>query len=135
MITKRIAYRDYNDVEREENFYFNLNKAELLEMDLTTAGGFQDMVKNIVDAKDNTRLYHLFKNIVLKAYGEKSADGKHFMKSEEISKQFEQTEAFSNLIVELLGNADTAAKFVSGILPADVAKEAEKEQARLLAAE
>lgn len=117
MIKKTITYTDYNGVERTEDFYFNLTKAELMEMEIGTTGGMADMIKRIIDAKDAPAIIKIFKELVLKAYGEKSADGKRFVKSEEISNGFAQTEAYSQLFMELATDADAAAAFVNGIIP------------------
>lgn len=117
MLKKTITYTDYNSVERTEDFYFNLTKAELMEMEIGTTGGMADMIKRIVDAKDAPAIIKIFKELVLKAYGEKSADGKRFVKSEEISNGFAQTEAYSQLFMELATDADAAAAFVNGIIP------------------
>ena len=117
MLKKTITYTDYNSVERTEDFYCNLTKAELMEMEIGTTGGMADMIKRIVDAKDAPAIIKIFKELVLKAYGEKSADGKRFVKSEEISNGFAQTEAYSQLFMELATDADAAAAFVNGIIP------------------
>lgn len=117
MLKKTITYTDYNGVERTEDFYFNLTKAELMEMEIGTTGGMADTIKKIVDAKDAPAIIKIFKELVLKAYGEKSADGKRFVKSEEISNGFAQTEAYSQLFMELATDADAAAAFVNGIIP------------------
>ena len=92
MLTKTITYTDYNGVERTETHNFNLSKAELAEMELGTSGGFVNMVEAIINAKDTPALVKIFKDIIFKSYGIKSADGKHFEKSEEISKKFSETE-------------------------------------------
>lgn len=120
MLKKTITYTDYNDVERTEDFYFNLSKAELMEMELTASGGLGETIEKIISAKDNPAIVKIFKDLVLKAYGEKSADGKRFMKSAEISAGFEQTEAYSILFMELATDADAAAAFVNGIVPKDL---------------
>ena len=117
MLKKTITYTDYNSVERTEDFYCNLTKAELMEMEIGTTGGMADMIKRIIDAKDAPAIIKIFKELVLKAYGEKSADGKRFVKSEEISNGFAQTEAYSQLFMELATDADAAAAFVNGIIP------------------
>lgn len=122
MIKKSITYTDYNGVERTEDFYFNLTKAEVMEMELSTTGGLAEMIQRIVAAKDQPAIIKIFKDLILKAYGEKSLDGKRFMKSEEIRIGFEQTEAYSQLFMELATDADAAAKFVNGIVPADMAQ-------------
>lgn len=124
MIKKRIAYTDYNEIEREEDFYFNLTKAELVEMEMTTAGGLVEMINKIVASKDQAAIIKVFKDLVLKAYGEKSPDGKRFMKSKELSTAFSQTEAYSILFMELATNDGAAAEFIKGIVPSDTAKQA-----------
>lgn len=118
MLKRTITYTDYNDVERTEDFYFNLTKAEIMEMELSTTGGLSEMITRIVNAKDAPAIIKIFKDLILKAYGEKSADGKRFVKSPEISEAFAQTEAYSILFMELSTNADAAAKFVNAIVPA-----------------
>ena len=118
MLKKTITYTDYNDVERTEDFYFNLTKAEIMEMELSTTGGLAEMITRIVAAKDAPAIIKVFKDLVLKAYGVKSADGKRFIKSDEIREEFAQTEAYSILFMELATDADAAAKFVNAIVPA-----------------
>lgn len=122
MIKKTVTYTDYNEVERTENFYFNLSKAEVLEMEMSTAGGMAESIQKIIDAKDTPAIIRVFKDLVLKAYGVKSDDGRRFIKSKELSEAFSQTEAYSQIFMELATNADEAAKFVNGIVPADLAQ-------------
>ena len=121
MLKKTISYTDYNGTERNEDFYFNLTKAELMEMEMSTSGGLAEMIQNIVKAQDSPAIIKVFKDLVLKAYGEKSLDGKRFMKVDEngtpLSIAFSQTEAYSNLFMELATNAEAAAEFVNGIVP------------------
>lgn len=128
MLKKTITYTDYNGVERTENFYFNLTKAEIMEMEMGTVGGFAEMVQRIVDAKDAPTIIKVFKDLVLKAYGEKSADGKRFIKSDELRESFAQTEAYSQLFMELATDSKAASAFVNGIVPPDVAKQAAERQ-------
>lgn len=118
MLKKTITYVDYNGTERKEDFYFNLNKAEIMEMEMGTTGGMVEMINRIVAAQDAPAIIDVFKKMILKAYGEKSADGKRFIKSKELSEAFSQTEAYSQLFMELATDADAAAKFVNGIVPA-----------------
>lgn len=117
MIKKTITYTDYNGVERKEDFYFNLNKAELMEMEMSTNGGMDAMINKIIVTQDTPSLIKIFKELILKAYGEKSLDGKRFIKSEELSEAFAQTEAYAELFMELATDADAASKFVNGIMP------------------
>lgn len=127
MLKKTITYTDYNGTERTEDFYFNLSKAEVTEMEMGIEGGMTEMINRIVKAQDAPAIIAIFKKLVLQAYGEKSPDGKRFIKSEELSTAFSQTEAYSILFMELSTNADEAAKFVNGILPAVDKKEVKKE--------
>ncbi len=118
MLKKTFTYIDYNGIERTEDHYFNLSKAELMEMELSTTGGLAEMINKIVAAQDAPAIVKVFKELVLKAYGQKSADGRRFIKSKELSDDFAQTEAYSQLFMELATDADAAAKFVNGIVPA-----------------
>lgn len=124
MLKKTITYTDYNGAERTEDFYFNLTKAEIMEMQLSASGGLAEMLQKVVAAKDAPSIVKIFKDLILKAYGEKTPDGKRFIKSEEISMAFAQTEAYSQLFMELATDADAASAFVNGIIPGDMAKAA-----------
>lgn len=128
MIKKTVTYTDYNGVERTENFYFNLNKAEVMEMEMSTDGGMAESIQKIVDAKDAPAIIRVFKDLVLKAYGVKSDDGRQFKKTKpdgtRYADDFKETEAYSQIFMELATNADEAAKFVNGIVPADLAQKA-----------
>lgn len=129
MLQKSIKYVDYNGVEREETFLFNLTKAELMEMELGTTGGLTEMIQKIIQAKDQPSIIKIFKELILKAYGEKSADGKRFIKTDEhgnpLSRAFSETEAYSNLFMELSTDDKAAAAFVNGIIPEGLSKELE----------
>lgn len=117
MLKKTITYTDYNGTERTEDFYFNLTKAEAMEMELSATGGMQKMIEKLIATQDGKRIVEIFKEIILKAYGEKSDDGKRFIKSKELSDAFSQTEAYSILFMDLATDAKAAADFVNGILP------------------
>lgn len=117
MIKKTITYTDYNDVERTEDFHFNLTSAEAMEWEASVTGGLSTMVEKVIAAQDTPTLFSLFKEIIMKSYGEKSADGRRFVKSEELSRAFSQTEAYVKLYMELATDAEAAAEFVNGITP------------------
>ena len=123
MLNKTVTYTDYNGVERTETFYFNLTKAEIMEMEMGTTGGLAEMIKRIVAASDMPAIIKIFKDLVLKAYGVKSADGRRFIKNDEVRADFEQTEAYSIIFMELATNADAASAFINGIVPADMSKQ------------
>lgn len=124
MLKKTIKYTDFDDVEREEDFYFNLTKAELMEMQLGQTGGLEKEIRRIVQTKDVPAIMDIFKRIILAAYGEKSADGRQFLKLDangnKLSVGFSQTAAFSELYTELATNDAEAAKFINGIIPRGV---------------
>ena len=120
MLRKLIKYVDYNGNERQENFYFNLNKAELLEMETEVTGGMRQLLENIMEKQDIPKIMKSFKTIILKAYGEKSPDGRRFYKSEELSQAFTQTEAYNILYQELLSDAKKAAEFINALMPEDM---------------
>lgn len=119
MFKKTIEYVDYNGEKRKEDFYFNLNKAELMEMQLSQNGGLQGYLERIIKTKDSPQLVKMFKEIIMMAYGEKSLDGKRFLKSDEIRQNFECSEAYSELFMELATNSDAAAEFINALLPSD----------------
>lgn len=126
MLKQTITYTDYDDVERTETFYFNLSEAELTEMQLEQDGGLDVMLQRIVDAKDIPSLTRVFKKLIMKAYGEKSDDGKYFRKSADISEKFLSTAAYSKLYMELLSDPDKMADFITGMLPKSVQGEVAK---------
>ena len=130
MLKKTITYNDYNGVERTEDFYFNLSKAELMEMEMSISGGLTEMIEKIVATKDAPAIIKIFKELVLKAYGEKSADGKRFEKKNgALAEAFAETEAYSKIFMELATDADKAAEFVNGIMPSNIAKQLPKDKA------
>lgn len=120
-ITK--TYLDFNDDERTEDFYFHLTKAEVMEMELSTSGGMAEMIQRIVAAQDAPAIIKVFKDLVLKAYGQKSPDGKRFIKNAQLTEEFTQTNAYSDIFMELATDDVKAAEFINGIMPADVQKE------------
>lgn len=128
MIKKTITYVDYNGTERTEDFYFNLSKAELMEMEMGTKGGLTEELQRIINAQDTPEIIKVFKGLLLKSYGQKSPDGKRFIKSAELSEEFEQTEAYSQLFMELATDDKKASDFVNGIIPSDISAEVNKQQ-------
>ena len=116
MVVKTITYTDYDNNERTEDFYFNLSQAEVAEMEMSTSGGLGETLRRIIAAQDMPALIENFKKVILKSYGVKAPDGKRFIKSEEMSIAFSQTEAYSQLFMLLATNADEAAKFINGII-------------------
>ena len=117
MLKKTITYTDYDGNERTEDFYFNSSKAELTEVQHSVKGGLKNILEKAVQEKDGPTIMQLSKEIVLKAYGVKSNDGRRFMKSEEITKEFAETEAYVNLFMELATDEKAAIAFAEGVMP------------------
>lgn len=131
MIEEKLTYTDYNGNERTESFYFNLTRAELAEMELSTEGGYAAMLERIIEAKDQPTLIKIFKELILKTYGQKSTDGRRFIKSKELSDEFSQTEAYSDLFMTLATDAQKASEFVNGVMPKSMRGPAQIAEAKL----
>lgn len=126
MLKKTIKFVDYDENEREEDFFFNLTQAELTTMQMSEVGGLEKKLENIIKAQDAPRIMDTFRDIIRRSYGVKSPDGRRFIKSEQLSDEFEQTEAYSILFMELCTDAEAASTFVQGILPKNLAEEVKK---------
>lgn len=123
MLIKRIKYEDFNGEEREEDFYFNLTKTELVKWNLSTTGGLEQLMKKIVDTKDSTKLLEIFDEIISRAYGVRSDDGKRFIKSKELTEEFRETLAYDQLFMNFMQNPDDYVAFLKGIVPTDIASD------------
>lgn len=117
MIKKTIKYTDFDGNERTEDFHFNLTKAEITEIEMSTEGGLVKMIEKLVASQDSKRIIEIFKDLILTSYGEKSPDGRRFIKNQELRDSFAQTEAYSELFMELSSNSEAAANFMNGIIP------------------
>lgn len=131
MVKKTVTYTDYNGVERTEDFYFNLTEAEASEMELSVEGGLSNMLDGIIKAKNVPAVVKIFKDLLLRSYGEKSADGRRFIKSTELSTAFSQTEAYSILFMDLGSDPDKAADFFNAIIPQSLRGKAADEKKRI----
>lgn len=127
MYKETVTYTDYNGLERTEEFCFHLTKAELIEMELGTTGGLTEKLQKIIKSNDVPSVIKVMKDLVLKAYGEKSEDGRRFIKNDKLREEFSQTEAYSVIFMKLAMDSDAAAKFANGIIPADLADEVAKQ--------
>ncbi len=120
MLKRGITYEDFNGETVTDIFYFNISKPELIEMEVEYAEGFGSWIKKIIDAKDHKTLLYQFKKLVLLAYGEKSEDGKRFIKNDQLREEFSQTAAYQSLFIELATNDNAASTFLIGALPKDM---------------
>ncbi len=131
-ITK--TYEDWNGMERTEDFYFNLSEAEITELQIGTVGGFAETIEKIINAKEQSELIKIFKDLVLMSYGEKTADGRHFRKNDEVKNGFVDNPAYSIIFMELVSDAKKAAEFINGIMPKSIDKaELQKKTNELMA--
>nr|DAO17101.1 MAG TPA: hypothetical protein [Caudoviricetes sp.] len=126
MLKKSITYVDYNGCERTEDFYFHMSKAERLGYAIGFEGGIDSFITKVVKEEDVKKLWDIWSDFILRCYGEKSSDGRRFIKSKELSEAFMQTEAYNNLMIELMSSSgDANAKFVNAVV-ADVEKDPNK---------
>lgn len=127
MLKRTIKCQDFDGNEYEQDYYFNLTKSEVTKMELGTAGGFAAKIKAAVAAKDMPTITSIFDNLILSSYGVKSEDGKRFMKSEEISRSFKESNAYDVLFMELATNAEAAEAFVKAVMP-EIPEEAKSQK-------
>lgn len=131
----REKYEDYDGNERVEEFYFNLTKAEITDMELTTEGGMSVMLKKIIAAKDTAKLIAVFKDLILRSYGQKSPDGRRFIKSDELTKEFTETPAYSQIYIRLATDDKAATEFVNNVIPKDLQMNAEAAPTNVISAD
>ncbi|WP_300899401.1 hypothetical protein [Turicimonas muris] len=117
MFKDTVTYEDYNGNMRTETLYFNLSRAEVIQMEMSVNGGLGSFLENIVKSEDMPAIVEQFTKIIKMSYGVKSDDGKRFIKSDEISETFVQSEAFSEFFIKIISDENYAAKFVNGIMP------------------
>lgn len=129
MRKETITYTDYNNVTRTEDFFFNLNEAELTALQYGVDGGLKEMLERIVKSNDNKQIMACFHELIAKSYGEKSPDGRRFVKSKELSEAFMQTEAYNELMLRFMTDANYSAEFINDVL-ADVTKRTEERNAK-----
>jgi len=126
VLKKTITYEDFNGEEVSEDFFFHLSKAELVEMEVSHEGGLSESLQRIIAAEDGKAIIAEFKEIILGSYGKRSEDGKRFVKNATIREEFESSEAYSALFMELVTNAESAVEFINGIIPQGLDVEAAK---------
>lgn len=129
MYVKKIKYTDYDGNEREEKFYFNLNKAELIKLQHSVNGGYQSYLKRLTETQNEAEIMDIYTKFVDLTYGVKSIDGKRFIKNKEVLDEFVQSEAYSEFFTELMSSQKAQLEFIKGIMPdallADVKRELE----------
>lgn len=124
-----MTYEDFNGESVTEDLYFNLSKAELLEMNFNARGGLVNYIEAIMNARDTQEIAEFFKLILVKSYGEKTPDGKHFMKTPEIAQKFQCSVPYSELYVKLSTDAAAASEFINSIIPKSLLDDYKKAEA------
>lgn len=126
MLKKTITYTDYDGMERTEDFWFNLSKTELTKLDAELPGGVLGVLRKIIDKKDRKALVDFIETLILRSYGEKTLDGKRFVKTPEMAEEFMQTPAYDELFMIILSDTDSQTSFINGVIPQSMAKEIEQ---------
>lgn len=126
MLKKTVTYNDYDGNERTEDFYFDLSEDELIEMAVSEKGGLENFIQQIIQEKDQQKIVKMFKELVAKAYGKKTADGRNFYKNDEILADFVSTRAYTKIFMELAFDSDAAANFINKVIPSDLKSDIEK---------
>ena len=126
MLKKTITYTDYDGVERTEDFWFNLSKTELTKLDAELPGGVLGVLRKIIDKKDRKALVDFIETLILRSYGEKTLDGKRFVKTPDMAEEFMQTPAYDELFMSVLSDTDSQTSFINGVIPQSMAKEIEQ---------
>lgn len=126
MYKKIIKYTDYSGVEREEEFYFNISKSEIIKMDVSEEGGLHDRLTRVVAAENGKEIMEVFEGLILATYGVRSIDGKHFSKTPEEVLAFKHSAAYDSLFMEIVLDSDAAAVFINAVFPQDMVQEADK---------
>lgn len=125
MIVYTETYTDYDGNQRTEDFRFHFNQAELMEMEMTTEGGFSARVQRIINANSQTELFQVMKTFILDAYGVKSEDGRRFKKNADLRQEFLESPVYSKIFMRLTTGknaAEEASKFINGVTPDDMPK-------------
>jgi len=123
MLKREITFEDFNGEKVTETLWFHLSKSEMIEMDANHEGGLEATIKRIMKTNDRQGLVREFQNLLLLAYGQKSEDGRKFIKSDALREEFKQTAAYDAMFMELATDDKAAANFMKGILPKDMAAE------------
>lgn len=130
MLKKVVTYTDFDGNERTEELLFHLSKSELMEMQFNEAGGLEQKLRSIIQQLNGKEMIKTFKELILNSYGEKSPDGKRFIKNDEIRSAFEQTTAYDELFMELILDSEKMAAFIKGIMPEDLSSQLDDEIAK-----
>lgn len=128
MLKREIKFEDFNGNQTSEICYFNLSKPEIIMLEASHETGFGNFLQRLLESNNNAQLVQQFREIILMAYGEKSEDGKHFLKSEERKNLFSQSAAYEELFMELASDPDILMEFIKGVFPKDIVVQIDQAQ-------
>lgn len=126
MFKKTVTYRDFNDVERTEEYFFHLSTTEVLKLEKNKDGSLSEQLEKIQRDEDEAAMLDMITKLVLLAYGEKSEDGRRFVKSDKLVEEFTETEAYSQIFLDIMTNENELIDFITGILPKEMSQEVQK---------
>lgn len=126
MLKKRITYTNFEDEEVTETFYFNLTKADLMEMEVSKRGGLNGYIERIQETNDAGLVFEELKSLMSRSVGRLAPDGRGFSRSQQIRDEFMNSEAFSNFILEMLTDPQLAAEFIQGLIPKNIESEVDR---------
>lgn len=126
MLRKEVKYKDFDGNDRKDVLWFHLNEVEITEMDLETSGGLVKYMESIIDTNDVNQLIAIFKDLLIRSYGERSMDGKHFYKDDKIRNEFVSSAAYPVLYMEMVSDANKAVEFINGIVPSNIREQMAK---------
>lgn len=129
MIKKTVTFTNYNDQEVTKSYYFNIDKLEAAELELEY-GDLIETVEELLESSDGKKVYGIFKEIILNAVGQKSADGNSFIKNQQIRDEFAGSPALGEIIMDMFKNPEAAGPFLEGMLPASMLAEARAQEER-----
>lgn len=124
MLKKTITYEDFNDEEVTEDLYFHLTEAEIVELQFSQKGGLKEALERMIRTQDGGTIMTEMRKMIMKSYGKRSDDGARFIKNDQVREEFESSQAYSKLFMELVTDAVAAAEFINGVVPKELAERA-----------
>ena len=118
MVIKKIQYHDMDGDLREDDFYFSMNETQFARVNAMFPGGLQAFALKAAKDKNADDMFRVIDTLVREAYGEKVSQG--FVKTapngQKLSDFFINTEAYDNLMMELMKSEDTFITFMTDCL-------------------
>ncbi len=120
-----VQFENFDGETVSEDLYFHLNIKELQDMEKWDVPLTQRIAK-LTKTEDGKEAFDLMRDIVEAAYGERSEDGKRFVKNPEVLKNFTEGLAYDEVILKFIDGTTDLSKFIEGLLPKKVFELAKK---------